>query len=111
MEDVIQDEISRLASGIVAFFWATAHGNFASFCANLVKELLLCLTLYLVVTMAGGLPMLLVCIRAISKEVFICTLGSVKEGSDDGFTGIKPIRLKVFGFGDGAFSSIHNCFR
>ena len=111
MEDVIQGEISRLASGIVAFFWAAAHGNFASFCANLVKVLLLRLTLYLVEMMAGGLPMLLVCIRPISKEVFICTLGSVMEGLDDGFTGIEPIHLTVFGFGDGAFRSIHNCFR
>jgi hypothetical protein len=65
----------------------------------------------LVVTMAGGLPMLSVCIRAISKEVFRCTLGSVTEGSDDGFTGVEPVRLAVFGFSDGAFSGIHNCFR
>ena len=55
--------------------------------------------------------MLSVCIRAVSKEVFICTLGSVTEGSDDGFTGIEPVRLAVFGFSDGAFSGIHNCFR
>jgi hypothetical protein len=35
--------------------------------------------------------MLSVCIRAVSKEVFICTLGSVTEGSDDGFTGVELI--------------------
>jgi hypothetical protein len=34
--------------------------------------------------------MLLVHIRAVSEEVFICALGSVTEGSDNGFTGIEP---------------------
>jgi hypothetical protein len=33
-------------------------------------------------------------------------LGSITEGSDDGFTGIKPVRLVVFGFSDGAFNGI-----
>jgi hypothetical protein len=42
--------------------------------------------------------MLSVCIRAISKEVFIYTLGSVTEGLDNGFTGIEPVCLVVFGF-------------
>jgi hypothetical protein len=74
---------------------AAAHGNFASFHGNLVKVLLLCLMLHSVVMVAGGLPMLLVHIRAVSKEIFICTLGSVMEGSDDGFTGTKPVRLVV----------------
>jgi hypothetical protein len=66
----------------------------------LVKVLLLRLKLHSVVTAAGGLPMLSVCIRALPEEVFICTLGSVTEGSDNGFTGIEPVRLAVFGFSD-----------
>jgi hypothetical protein len=66
--------IPSLAAGpysFPCFFRAAAHGNFASFHGNFVKVLLYCLMLYLVVTTAGGLPMLSVCIRAISKEVFI----------------------------------------
>jgi hypothetical protein len=30
-------------------------------------------------------------------------IGQRHGGSDDGFTGIEPVRLMVFGFSDGAF--------